>query len=300
MSARIVAAALGKAHREGRNWRVSCPVHGGKSLALADAHDGKLLIHCFGGCESRDVWNALRERGLINGSFDTRTAEKIEEQRRREARAQKNEIRKIARRISQARALYAHALPAVGTPLVTYLRSRGLSSIPVPSVLRYVQHCRHRNGRYYPVMVAPIVNVGGEQIAIHKTFLLSDGSGKASLPKEQQRETCGPMKGGAVRLGSYRPGIALIIGEGIETTLSAMQMFGLPGWAALSAYGLEALKLPDEVREIAICADNDLNRRGQRAALIAYQRWVSEDRSVRVWLPPDTGDDFNSILRSGR
>jgi putative DNA primase/helicase len=77
-----------------------------------------------------------------------------------------------------------------------------------------------------------------------------------------------------------------------------MQLFGLPGWAALSADGIEALELPAEIREVAIAADNDVTLRGQRAALAAHQRWTTEGRSVRVLLPPNPGQDFNDILLS--
>jgi putative DNA primase/helicase len=107
------------------------------------------------------------------------------------------------------------------------------------------------------------------------------------------------MKGGAVRLAPYRPGVELLIGEGIESTLSAMQLFGLPGWAALCAPGIEALDLPAEVRAVVIAADNDVNGVGQRAALSAQARWIAERRSVRILLPPTPGEDFNDILRRG-
>jgi putative DNA primase/helicase len=184
------------------------------------------------------------------------------------------------------------------TPVEAWLRMRGHTG-PVPPMLRFLQHCPHRNGSHYPAMVAPIVNIAGEQIAIHKTFLRPDGRGKVDLPREQQRETCGPMKGGAVRLAPHRPGVELLVGEGIESTLSAMHLFGLPGWAALCAPGIEALDLPAEVRAVVIAADNDVNGVGQRAALSAQARWIAEGRSVRILVPPNPGEDFNDVLLSG-
>ena len=92
--------------------------------------------------------------------------------------------------------------------------------------------------------------------------------------------------------------VTQLIGEGIESTLSAMQMFHLPGWAALSAGGVEALYLPPKIRKVVIAADNDANGVGQRAALSARNRWAAEGRSVRILLPPSPGEDFNHVLLS--
>jgi hypothetical protein len=195
MTAREIAAALGNARREGRDWRCQCPVHRGYSLTLRDGRD-TLLVKCWGGCTAPEILDALRSRGLIDGVPDP---EQEEARRKRAAAAAKAEVERAKRKIDRARSLYQRGAPVAGTPVEVYLRSRGIT-IPIPPALRYLRWCPHRNGRYFPAMIAPIVNVAGEQTAIHKTFLKPDGSGKADLPKEEQRETCGPMKGAAVRL----------------------------------------------------------------------------------------------------
>ncbi len=75
-----------------------------------------------------------------------------------------------------------------------------------------------------------------------------------------------------------------------------MQLFGRPGWSAVYAGGLKTLGLPPEVRHIVIAADNDTTGAGQRAALIACERWTAEGRQVAIKLPPTPGDDFNAVL----
>lgn len=294
MTAREIARQLGHPVRVGHDWRCDCPIHQGHSLTIADGRDGKLLIKCWGGCEWRDIFPELRCRGLLAGDPVDISPEREDELRRKREAEAKREIERLRRRIAAARDLCRHSKETTGTPVEAWLRTRGISS-PIPPVLRWLQHCPHRNGRYYPAMVAPIVNVAGEQIAVHKTFLRPDGRGKADLPKEHQRETCGPFKGGAIRLAPHRAGVELLISEGIETTLAAMQLFGLPGWAAICAPGIEALELPTEVRAVAIAADNDVSGTGQRAALSARERWATERRSVRILLPPNPGD-FNDVL----
>jgi putative DNA primase/helicase len=57
----------------------------------------------------------------------------------------------------------------------------------------------------------------------------------------------GPCRGGVVRLGE--PSDVLMIGEGIETCLAAMQAAGNPAWAALSTSGLRSLDLPHDARD---------------------------------------------------
>ena len=282
--------ALGGGRREGRGWRVTCPVHGGRSLTLRDGHSG-LLVHCWAGCAAADILAELRARRLLAGASEARSSERLEQLRQTAART---EAEKLRRRIAGARAVYGRGTAASGSPIEVYLRSRGIT-IPLPSVLRWVQYCLHRNAHYYPAMVAPIVDVDGEQTATHKTFLRPDGTGKADLPKREQRESSGLLKGGAVRLAPPRDG-KIVIAEGLESALAAMQMFDLPGWAAIYAGGIATLELPAEVRTVLIAADHDANGVGQRAALVAYQRWTGERRTARILLPPTAGQDFNDVL----
>jgi hypothetical protein len=48
---------------------------------------------------------------------------------------------------------------------------------------------------------------------------------------------------------------------------------------------------------VIICADNDANGVGQRAAKTAAERFLAEGRRVRIALPPKSGIDFNDLLR---
>ena len=126
-------------------------------------------------------------------------------------------------------------------------------------------------------------------MAIHRTFLLPGGRGKARVRKPKM--TLGPCAGGAVRLAAA--GDTLAIAEGIETSLSIMQSTGLPVWAALSTSGIRGLILPPRVREVILCPDGD--GPGEAAAREAALRWKREGRSVRIARPP-RGCDFNDLL----
>lgn len=146
-----------------------------------------------------------------------------------------------------------------------------------------------------PAMLALVEHVHRGPVAVHATYLRPNGTGKADLPKEQQKASFGPVGGGAVRLGAPRGGEPLVVGEGIETVLSVMRATGLPGWAAVSAVGLEGLLLP-EISTVIVAADNDRGGCGQRAAQKAALGWLDEGRSVRIVTPAEPGTDFNDVL----
>ena len=303
MSAAEIARPLGGRQEGHRRWRCRCPVCGRGNLTICDIRGGRHLVKCWNGCDYKEVFVALFAQGLLRGADDDGRDHYPPRDNELEERHQREEIEKLARRIDRARDPYRRADPAAGTIVEAYWRSRGLAE-PLPPVLRLLRHCPHRpdpryDRDYYPAMLAPVVNVDGHQIGIHKTFLKPDGSGKWPFPdKGLQRETWGPIGGGAVRLAPYDPRRALAIGEGIESTASAMQLLDLPGWAALSAPGIKSLELPEYVREFVIAVDNDENGAGQEAALFAYEKSTGEGRSVRLLVPPNAGEDFNHILQS--
>ena len=158
-----------------------------------------------------------------------------------------------ARRSEAALAIWQSAKPAQGTPVETYLASRGIH-LPPPDALRFHAGLKHPSGGIWPAMVALVTHgADGTPLAIHRTFLARDGGGKA--PVEPQKMMLGPCRGGAVRLAD--PGDVLMVGEGIETCLAAMQATGHPAWAALSTSGLRALDLPNDVRDVIVLADGD-------------------------------------------
>ena len=282
--------------REGWQWRCRCPVHGGHSLSITEGRSGKLIFHCWGaGCAFEDIVEALREEQIYVPSCGI-------------APAMANHPDDPQRRIDRALSLYRSATPAIGTIVETYLSSRGIA-LPVPEVLRFLAYAPHRNGRCYPAMIAPVVNVAGEGIGVHLTYLVPDGRGKYPFDNPaMQRECRGVLSGGAVRLVDVSRSVnsvnapQLLAAEGIETAFACMQLFDIPAWAALSSSGIAALELPPEVRNVVIACDNDTNNAGHHAATAAYYRWTAEGRAVQLIMAPMPGTDFNDVLieRAGR
>jgi putative DNA primase/helicase len=139
-------------------------------------------------------------------------------------------------------------------------------------------------------MVALVTDVADKPVAIHRTYLSPSGRGKA--PVDPPRMALGPIAGNAIRLSPV--GEELFVGEGIETAMSAV-VAGRAAWSAVSAMGLRALVLPDEVRKVGVLVDSDDDGACERAANEAGCRWLREGRQVLLHRAPP-GQDFNDVL----
>jgi putative DNA primase/helicase len=285
MTAEAIATALG-GRKAGAGWMARCPAHEDRepSLSIAGGDDGRILVRCHAGCEQHRVIAALRARGLWSGA------------ERRSGNGSGLPSGAISRPDQRERTgtqaalrLWGATVAATGSLVETYLAARNIV-IPIPNALRFHAAIKHPRGSRWPAMVALVTRgVDGEPTGIHRTFLGHDGSGKA--PVEPALMMLGPCRGGVVRLAD--PNNMLMVGEGIETCLAAMQASGVPAWAALSTSGLRALELPREVRDVIVLADGD--EAGEGAARDCALRWKRQGRRVRIARPP-RGADFNDLL----
>jgi putative DNA primase/helicase len=281
MSAERIARELGGCKRRS-GWVARCPAHNDHlpSLSISEAPDGKILVHCHAGCDQQSVIGALKALGLWQGAADFEI--------RTERNSNRGSDTADVDRTERALQIWRATKLGKDTVVETYLRSRGIK-MAIPQTLRFHPALKHPDGQILPAMVSLVTRArDGWPIGIHRTFLMRDGRGKA--PVQPSRMMLGPCRGGAVQLAV--PGKVLLIGEGIETCLAAMQATGLPAWAALSTSGLCSLDLPN-VEEVIILADGD--DAGEAAARSAAQRWRLEKRRVRIAHAPK-GYDFNDLL----
>lgn len=289
MIAETIAKALG-GHRAGATWMARCPAHddSSPSLSISAGKDGKVLVRCHAGCDQRDLIAALSERGLWEATV--KRPGRIAHKRRKEFAAEPDPD--ATARTEVALSIWRASQGILGSPGETYLRSRGIT-LSSPPCLRFHPGLKHSSGSVWPAMVALVVHgENGSPIAIHRTFLTRGGYGKA--PVDPQKMMLGPCRGGVVRLGE--PGDMLMVGEGIETCLAAMQATCKPAWAALSTSGLRSLNLPRAIAKVIVLSDGDAP--GEAAAQDCARRWQREGRSVRVARPP-CGMDFNDLLKIG-
>jgi len=182
-------------------------------------------------------------------------------------------------------------------PHEIYFASRAISASWIKKhadTLRFHPNCPCRNYRF-PAVVALIRNViTSEPTGIHRIFLRDDGTGKREMPDDMSpKQMLGRAKDGAVMLGGIANG-HLGIAEGVETALSAAQIFKVTTWAALSAGGIADFPILPSVKFLRIFADHD--QAGISAARKCRRRYKAAGIEVEVRYPPTSGTDWNCFL----
>jgi hypothetical protein len=286
-SAAQVAVRLGgNSQPNSSHWYAArCPCHDDHrfSLSLKDV-DGGIVVKCFAGCKPADIKDAIRQ--IMQGTLAVVPAVPGQPRLTEEG---------LARILERIRGECA-VLPQIGH----YIRhGRGITLRLPPTLLGHPALYHNESGTTGLAMVALLQAANGDRVpAIHRTWLATDGSGKANL--SPVRKSLGPVAGHAVHLG--KPSSRLIIGEGIETTLSALQMWGsaFDAWATLSTSGMTALIVPDTVTEVVIASDNDPAGRSAAASLCERLLRENPTRRVNVCTPKGGLNDFNDALMARR
>jgi len=264
-----------------------CPICGGRDRFRFDNKDGRgtwFCSHCGAG---NGVDLVLQAKGW---DFKAAVTE-IERVAGVVPVGEKPKQRGEAERVDILRRVWAESRPLRdGDEAMRYLSGRGLVLGAIPECLRlhpslpYFQD-KAEVGRY-PALVARVVAPDGTGATVHRTYL-QDGR-KAPVPCPKKLMPGKTISGGAIRL--QQAGEWLGIGEGLETSLAASQLFGCPVWSVVSANGIEAFEPPAGVKTLTIFADHDANFTGQAAAYAAARRLSAKGLHCEVAVPPTVGD----------
>ena len=207
--------------------------------------------------------------------------------------ARRDDDKDELRRIEQALVIWSEVRPLRGTLAEKYLRSR---CIEVPDealdVLAFHPACPWESSKA-PALVALIRDIiTGEPVGIHRTALSADGS-------KIGRKVLGPKGGGAIKLsGEQLITTELTIGEGIETTLSAMMLGYRPAWSVIDAGGVSKFPVLFRIERLTVIVDNDVSGAGQKAAAETRAAWEAAGLRVRTVMSSTPGEDLNDVLRS--
>jgi hypothetical protein len=226
-----------------------CPASGGDQISL---------VRFVNGCSFRDALT------FLCGDSPSR---ETEPQRRARLKRQADARRKVERNvdaqardaeryrqkaIADARAIWAASRPGHLGVVRAYLTARGIDPelLPeIPAALRFLvdhPYVKKIDGRFEtvhrgPCMIAGILNPAGELTAVHQTWVdPAPPHGKARIAWQgaplAAKLVRGSKKGAAIRLHTPEGSDTLVMGEGIETTLTARVADAIPGaayWAGV-------------------------------------------------------------------
>jgi putative DNA primase/helicase len=285
---------------------VDCPLCNRKKDFRFDDNEGKGTWICV--CSRGNGWSLLEE---LNGwNFPTAAAEvdkvignasstpivKNDDSKKRKDRLNKLFKRTVAMEHSDH--------------VIEYLKQRGLSVKTLSQVtgrLRYAADLEYyeqdQPTQYYDAMVA-MVTQNGKPITLHTTYIFEGDKAQVGAPRKIL-PTLDKLAGAACELYPFTDELG--VAEGIETALSAFQLFGVPTWACINSGNMESFKVPDGVKTFHIFSDADSGYTGQAAAFSLAKKTTESARRIKrklkviVHLPNliegRKGNDWNDVVQ---
>lgn len=351
-----IIGAVVSLRRVGSVYRGACPWCGGSKLAtkfaVLPARQTYKCHHCG---RSGDVVSFVRDIRNMSfpeaieylGGMPTLSEKDRKVLARAVEREKKADAKRVAEKIARARLIWDETLPGAGTLVEAYLRFRGIGPdvLPFgwPKPLRFHPNlpywCTPKAASPYilcrcPAMVAGISAPDGSFMGVHCTWLNEDGRGKKKLVDRHHtvldaKKVKGTQKGGAIRLTPRQP--ALFVGEGIETTLSALYAtaqagkVGYGAWCGISLGNIAGgssgslphpqragfrvpsrnpdldnpgFVPPQGVDEAILLGDGDSDRiTTENQLFCAAARYRQSHMRCRISFA-DEGTDFNDMLRA--
>lgn len=192
--------------------------------------------------------------------------------------------------------------PLRGTTGAVYLNARGIFSLPLEAI-RFNDKQRYA-GNVYQSLYALATDDKGELCYLHQTLL--DGAKKADIGKSAKRQKSlqednylDHARSVAIRM--FPVASTLGIAEGIETALSAHQIYNVNTWATMTANFMKKFRVPAGVKHLIIFADRDENSATGLAAAYecAHANLQAKNDLQRVSVFWPDHDDFNNMLMNG-
>ena len=279
--ARMIVESLNGTWRQNKGM-CCCPAHDDHTPSLSVTLGRKaILFHCFAGCSNEEVIAALDRQGVRSRDlFDGSGAVAADPQEKRAFN-------------SNARRLWHSATAICDSPAEGYLAKRGI--LRASDQLRYLERTPlgpRGAVQFLPAMLAAVTTDIGI-IAVHRTFLDTVSGKLAGF--ERPKRALGSLGCGAVRLASPAAG-RLGLAEGIESALSAMQLFGVPCWATLGNERFGLVAIPESVRELHLFIDNDTG--GELAERRALEAYSAAGRVIQPRASASAGFDWNDELKA--
>ena len=218
---------------EKRNvWFCRASQRGGDAIALSEYLDGCDFLTAVETVSGEARPKGRGESNEEKAEREARQRARLEKLRDEQARADAQAVNWRETERARCHALWRGARPMAGTSVEAYLRRRGCCA-PDGARLRFIDDAPYwHQGAVIaraPAMIGAMIGPDGKFAGVHQTFLdLAASKGKATIfdPKTGEvldaKKTRGSWKGATVPLLRCASATRLFLGEGIETTLSAL------------------------------------------------------------------------------
>lgn len=267
---------------ESGNKHQDCPICGKKKkFRLAD-YQGKPSWICV--CGNGDMWSLL----MAVNSLDFRTiANQIDKDFNNTNVYEKPKPVKQVFDFNQFKKLK-------DTPVIDYLNSRGIKNYPRQCVKFSPIEWHNETARNASAMVSVATDDFMNIKQVHKTYL--NGSEKL---KETGKKLFKLGEGENIAIRMFPSDSCIGVAEGIETALSAGQIYSMPTWATMNTAFLKKFRAPLGVNTLFVFADNDKNGAGLASAFECAHRNILANNDVkRVIVRWPEVEDFNDMLLS--
>ena len=324
--ANSIAAALGqgKEQASGGGFVTLCPVHGETSqstpsLSIKDSTDKQgnpdIIVYCHSGCDWKDIKKELVARSLMDKwkPDEKKTPAKSKTKPKPKAKPDKTKPEKPAP--PEKDSFVWGAAKKNEESVSRYLANRSIifsEDFTFPACLKWTQYTDKQSKEEVSAVVCAATKPTDDSVkAVQRLFIDTDDFTKSGA------KMLGDMIGRGIWFRRKEDKATLLVGEGIETTLSAMFATGHNGVAALTRAGLVNIIFPEETTTIYILVDSDKAKDpakkqskgwpGQRAAIELAKRFREERAGNKAYFvtPNDScfSDDpekmdFNDLLQT--
>lgn len=285
----------GKNHFKGE-----CPVCGSRGKYRSDDHEGTGTWICK--CGSGDGMTLLvKTQGKPYGVLCREIDELLGNDYQHRVVPMNTTATSLGQRVISK---FSKLVGLRGTSAARYLFNRGITKLPTEAV-RFCDKERYQ-GHVFQSLYSLATDNKGELCYLHRTLL--DGDKKAALGKMegnkllrslQEQTYLDHAQSVAVRMFPIASTIG--IAEGIETALSAHQIYHVNTWATLNSGFMKKFRAPAGVKHLVIFADMDKNSATGHAAAFecAHANLLAKNDIEKVTIRwPDNGD-FNDLIING-
>lgn len=207
-------------------------------------------------------------------------------------------------RRDQAIALFRSASPLRGTDAEAYLQSRGIFELPTGGVKFGSVH-DYTEKRQIPAMIALASTEFTEPRQMHVTYI--ENGKKAEVATQRKMHSLAPKtlqdkdSNEPVAIKLFQASNVLGVAEGIESALSAKQLYKVPTWSLMNATYMKRFRAPTGVSTLYIFSDNDDSLTGLAAAMACGRANLlsSNDVTKVIIRWPERLNDFNDVLLEG-